>query len=81
MSGRIGRTNDVLRGLGVAVVALLWLYLGARFFVLGQFLSATWAGVRPGRLEGADRLGESLDEEWDEGPGVEAEPDRGSDPR
>jgi uncharacterized BrkB/YihY/UPF0761 family membrane protein len=81
LSGRIDRTNDVYGGLGVAVVALLWLYLGARFFVWGQFLSATWAGVRPGRLEGADRLGEALDEEWDEGPGVEAEPDRGSDPR
>ncbi len=59
LSGRIARVNDVYGGLGVAIVALLWLYLGARFFVWGQFLSATFAGVRHGRLEGVDRLGES----------------------
>ena len=58
LSGRIGRVNDVYGRLGVAIVALLWLYLGARFFVWGQFLSATFAGVRHGLLEGVDRLGE-----------------------
>ncbi len=58
LSGRIARVNAVDGGLGVAIVALLWLYVGARFFVWGQFLNATSAGVRHGRLEGVDRLGE-----------------------
>ena len=66
-AGRIDRVDDLYGGLGLAIVILLWLYLIARLFVWGQFLSASVTGVGRRRLadapQGADALGE------DPGPG------------
>ncbi len=47
-SGRIDRVQDVYGSIGIAIVILLVLYLAARVFVWGTFLSATFAGVDAG---------------------------------
>jgi uncharacterized BrkB/YihY/UPF0761 family membrane protein len=43
---RLERVDDLYGGLGIAIVILLYLYLGARSFVWGQFLNARIGGVR-----------------------------------
>jgi uncharacterized BrkB/YihY/UPF0761 family membrane protein len=51
LSKRLEEIDDLYGAMGIAIVALLWLYIVARAFVGANFLNATASGVPVGRLD------------------------------